>query len=113
MTGLLEVEVTCPDADVARDIARACLSARLAACANILPGVESLFHWQGDIAAEGEALLRLKSQEAHFDALAAMIARHHPYDLPAITALSVRRAGPRVQGWVEAETGGRAAAESL
>lgn len=113
MSDLVEVEVTCPDIATARNVARACLEARLAACANILPGVESLFHWEGEIAGEAEVLLRLKAQSARFDALAEVITRAHPYDLPAIVALAVRHAGPGVQAWVENETGGRPAGESV
>ncbi len=100
---LIELEVTCPDTDSARAVARAVLQARLAACANIVTGVESLFHWQGRIDSETEALLRLKAPASAFDALCAVITRHHPYDLPAITALAVARAGPGVGDWVAAE----------
>jgi periplasmic divalent cation tolerance protein len=103
MTELIEVEVTCPDEDSARHVARAALDARLVACANILPGVESLFHWQGQIDSETEVLLRMKAAGAHFDALCAIITGHHPYDLPAITALPVAAIGPGVADWVATE----------
>lgn len=101
---LYEVEVTCPDDDTARIIARACLAARLVACANILPEVESLFHWQGQIDSETETLLRLKTPAAHFDAVCALIKTHHPYSLPAIVALPVAAMGPGVADWVKGET---------
>lgn len=103
MTGLIEVEVTCPDKDCARAIARAALNARLVACANLLTGVESLFHWQGQIDSETETLLRMKAPAAHFDALCVLVAQHHPYTLPAITALPISHAAPGVSEWVAAE----------
>lgn len=103
MTGLIEVEVTCPDDDSARQIARAALGARLVACANMLPGLESLFHWQGQIDSETEVLLRMKAPAAAFDALCKLIAAHHPYELPAITALPVTAIGPGVAEWVAEE----------
>jgi periplasmic divalent cation tolerance protein len=103
MTGLIEVEVTCPDEDSARQIARAALEARLVACANILAGVESLFHWQGQIDSETEVLLRMKASAARFDAICTVISEHHPYELPAITALPLAAIGPGVAEWVAAE----------
>lgn len=103
MTGLIEVEVTCPDEDSARQIARAALGARVVACANILAGVESLFHWQGQIDSESEVLLRMKAPDARFDAICAVITDHHPYELPAITALPLAAIGPGVADWVATE----------
>ncbi len=99
-----EVEVTCPDKDSARAIAKACLKARLVACANILPKVESLFCWQGQIDSESEALLRMKTPAHLFDAACEVIRRHHPYDLPAIVALPLQAIGPGVADWIASET---------
>lgn len=103
MTGVIEVEVTCPDEDSARTIARAALQARLVACANILPGLESLFHWQGQIDSESEVLLRMKAPATRFDALCTVISAHHPYELPAITALPLSAIGPGVDDWIAEE----------
>ena len=104
MTGLLEVEVTCPDAEVASAIARACIEARLAACAQVWPGLRSLFSWQGAVADEAEVALRLKTTEARFDALAACIRALHPYEVPAIQGLPVTAATDDFADWVRAET---------
>lgn len=104
----IEVEVTCPDVAIARHLARAVLEAGLVACANILPGVESFYHWQGRIESDGEVLLRLKARLGAFDALAALITRLHPYDLPAIVALPVIASGPGYETWLrDSTTGGR------
>ncbi len=100
----LEVEVTCPDEDSARAIATACLKARLIACANILPRVESLFCWQGQIDSETESLLRMKTPASNFAIACEMIHKHHPYALPAIVALPLRAMGPGVADWIAAET---------
>lgn len=99
-----EVEVTCPDKDSARAIATACLKARLVACANLLPKVESLFCWQGQIDSESEILLRLKTPARNFDATCEVICTHHPYTLPAIVALPIQAMGPGVAGWIASET---------
>jgi len=100
---LFEVEVTCPDKDSARAVATACLRARLVACANILPKVESLFCWQGQIDSESETLLRMKTPARHFDAVCKVIRDNHPYALPAIVALPVQAMGPGVADWVAQE----------
>ena len=99
-----EVEVTCPDKDSARAIATACLKHRLVACANILPKVESLFCWQGQIDSESEALLRMKTPAHRFDAVCRMVGKHHPYALPAIVAMPLQALGPGVAEWIAAET---------
>ena len=100
---LFEVEVTCPDKDSARSVATACLRARLIACANILPRVESLFCWQGQIDSESETLLRMKTPVRHFDSVCKVIRENHPYTLPAIVALPVQAMGPGVADWVTQE----------
>ena len=100
---LLEVEVTCPDKESARTIAAACLKARLVACANLLPKVESLFCWHGQIDSETEVLLRMKTPKPNFEAVCTRIRTHHPYALPAITALPVAALGPGVAAWVTTE----------
>lgn len=103
MTGLIEVEVTCPDEESARKIACAALQARLVACASMLPGVESLFHWQGQIDSETEVLVRMKATASRFDELCDVIVAHHPYALPAITALPLAAIGPGVANWIATE----------
>lgn len=107
----LEVEVNCPDRGSAMEIARACVDARLAACATVSAAVESVYHWKGAIESAPEVTLRLKSRSALFDALTALIVRHHPYDLPAIVALPVAATGPGTLDWLRAETGAPAASE--
>ncbi len=101
---LYEVEVTCPDKESAREIARACLQARLIACANLLPKVESLFWWQGQIDSESEVLLRMKTPAANFAAVCSKIGASHPFELPAIIALPAQGMGPGVADWVAEET---------
>lgn len=99
----LSISVTCPDAETARKIARAALEARLVACANILPGVESHFWWEGQLCSEAEVLLLFKTTETHRAALTTLIAQTHPYDLPAIT-WSQDGASGDLLAWIEAET---------
>ncbi len=103
MPDLIEVAVTCPDARVAEDIAAAAVAARLAACGNVLPGVRSVFRWEGAVETGTEALLLLKTTEAGRDALVALVAERHPYDLPVIHWRRDTATGD-VAAWLAGET---------
>ncbi|MDJ0860308.1 MAG: divalent-cation tolerance protein CutA [Dinoroseobacter sp.] len=99
----LSVSVTCPDIETARSIARSALERKLVACANVLPGVESHFWWEGQVSHESEVLLVLKTTDAHRAHLVALVAQEHPYDLPALT-WSADGAPDAVTDWIAAET---------
>jgi periplasmic divalent cation tolerance protein len=86
---MIHVTTTCDRMETARRLATLALEARLAACANITPGIVSLFHWQGSLAEETETSVTFKTTEASRDALVALLEREHPYDLPVITWESV------------------------
>lgn len=100
---MLHLTTTCPNLDTARSLARAALAARLAACANIVPGVLSLFHWQGVVEEEGEVQITFKTTAEARDRLVALIAAEHPYDLPVITWEAVE-ATPEAAAWLREET---------
>ena len=101
---LLDVHVTCPDAATAEAIGRAALEARLCACAQVGAPIRSLYWWQGAIVEDDEVPLVMKTSARHFDAIAALVTRLHPYDVPAVTAHPVARAGRGVPEWVAEET---------
>jgi periplasmic divalent cation tolerance protein len=102
---MIHVTTTCPDLDCARKLAGAVVQARLAACANVTPGVRSLFHWQGHIEEEEEVSLTLKIQAEHRAAVVEMLEDQHPYDLPVITWEEVGST-PDAEAWLREETGG-------
>lgn len=99
----LHLSVTCPDEETARLLGRRALSARLVACANILPGLSSLYWWQGTLCEDSEAILSFKTLERHRPALTALITQGHPYDLPAITWTEVGMSD-ELADWVRTET---------
>ncbi|MDD9717684.1 divalent-cation tolerance protein CutA [Dinoroseobacter sp. PD6] len=101
----LHLSVTCPDVETAKLLGRRALSARLVACANVLPGVSSLYWWQGTLCEDAEVLLSFKTLERHRTALAALIAQGHPYELPAITWVPVAMSDD-LAAWITAETEG-------
>ena len=96
--------VTVPDADTGARIARALLEERLAACINLVPGVRSLYRWQGSIADEAEVLMLIKASDERCDALAARVKDLHPYDLPEVIALPVVGGSLAYLDWVIAES---------
>ena len=73
---------TCPDAEVAERIADALVAERLAACVNILPGLRSVYRWQGAVERADEVLLLVKTTPDRVATVAALVAALHPYELP-------------------------------
>jgi len=100
----LLIITNCPNETTANAIALAVVEARLAACANILPRVQSIYHWQGVVESAAEVPLWMKSTAAAYPALEAKIRELHPYEIPEIIALPVTRALPAYLNWVAAET---------
>ena len=79
---------------------------RLAACANVVPGVRSIYRWMGEINEDSEVLLTLKTREDFVESLYTAIVANHPYQQPAIEVLALAGAGRGVAAWIRAETGG-------
>jgi|ERR1035437_5987376 periplasmic divalent cation tolerance protein len=94
------VLVTAPDVKTARQLARAALEARLIACANLIPKIESHYWWQGKSMIGAEVLLILKTTTARLAALEKLISDKHPYDTPEFLVLPISRGNQRYLDWV-------------
>lgn len=94
------VLVTAPDRGVARDLARRALQARLVACANLVPGIESHYWWQGRLERGREILIFFKTRAAKLAALERLVLEHHPYDTPEIICVPLTRGTPRYLQWI-------------
>jgi periplasmic divalent cation tolerance protein len=94
------VLVTAPDMKTARQLARAALEARLIACANLVPKIESHYRWQGKSMIGAEVLLILKTTTARLAALEKLICAKHPYDTPEFLVLSISHGNQRYLDWV-------------
>lgn len=103
MTALL-VLCTCPDRESARALARSLVEARLAACVNLISGVESVYRWKGEIERSEEVQLLVKTHAGRFDALRAHVLAQHPYELPEILAVPIHSGLERYLAWIEEET---------
>jgi periplasmic divalent cation tolerance protein len=93
------VLVTAPDIQVARKLARAALKQKLAACANLIPSLESHYWWQGKIETGKEILILFKTTRGNLPALEKLILNEHPYDTPEFIALTPSAATPRYLKW--------------
>lgn len=107
MTLAVMLYTTWPDAQTAEKVAAEAVAERLAACANILGPLRSVYRWQGAIEQSAEVPVLFKTVAARAEALAAFIAERHPYETPAILALDVREDGthPAFLQWLESEAG--------
>lgn len=96
------VLVTTPNLTTARKLARAALEARLVACANLVPRLESHYWWQGKLEQSAEVLLLLKTRRTHLAALEKLILSQHPYDTPEFLALPLSTGTDRYLDWLRA-----------
>ncbi len=101
------VYVTAPSLAEAESLARLAVEGRLAACANILPAMRSLYWWQGRLEGADEAVLLLKTTEALVPALTKALTEAHSYDCPCVVALPIASGNPDFLRWIEAETAPR------
>ena len=100
MTDVRVVLVTCPHAEAAAGLARTLVEERLAACGNILPGLRSIYRWEGEVQDEPEVLLLLKTTAARFEALRERVVALHPYEVPEVIALAVDAGHAPYLAWV-------------
>lgn len=94
---------TAPDPDAAAVIARSLLDEKLIACANILPGVTSMYRWEGEVRTDGEVLVVLKSVRGVEEALTRRLIEVHPYDVPELLVLDADRGSEAYLEWVRGE----------
>ena len=96
------VLVTAPDLKTARALAKAALPARLIACANIIPKIESHYWWEGKIESGAEVLLVLKTTTGKLAALERLVLKKHPYDTPEFLVLPLRAGTKKYLAWLAA-----------
>ena len=106
MTDLVVILVTTASAEEAERIGKALVEERLAACANLVPGIRSFFFWEGRLNDEGEALLILKSKATLLPKIEARVKELHSYQVPEVIALPILSGSAQYLKWVEEELGG-------
>lgn len=98
------VYVTAPSVKAAERIGTAVVEEGLAACANVLGGVRSVFRWQGKVQRVREAILIMKTRKSRVAALTRRIKALHTYDVPCVVALPIVGGNDAFLDWVGAET---------
>jgi periplasmic divalent cation tolerance protein len=94
------VLVTAPDLKIARRLAKCALQAKLIACANLVPKLESHYWWQGKLESGAEVLMLLKTQRTNLRKLEALVLAEHPYDTPEFIVLRIDSGSEKYLAWL-------------
>ena len=97
--------MTAASVEEAKSIGRVLVEERLAACVNVIPGMVSVYRWEGALEEAEEAVLIAKTRVTSFDELARRVAEIHPYDTPCAIRLDVAGGLPPFLDWIASETG--------
>jgi periplasmic divalent cation tolerance protein len=95
------VLVTCPDRDSAEAVAGHLVAEGLAACVNIVPGISSVYQWQGKIEQDDELLLIIKTHVQRLAALTKAVQAVHPYELPEVVAVPITEGLDGYLNWID------------
>ena len=104
MAEFVFVYMTASTPEEARAIGRRLVEERLAACVNLLPGMESIYRWQGGIETAQETVLIAKTRAVLVDQLSARVRELHSYDCPCVVALPIAAGNPAYLRWIGDET---------
>jgi len=104
MADALELHVTMPDRERATALARALVDEGLAACVNIVPGVKSIYRWEGRLQEDDEVLCLIKTRPAVFERARARLLELHPYEVPEIIGFTVDDGSPAYLDWLKKST---------
>ena len=102
--GHVIIFVTAASDQEAATIGRTLVEEGLAACANIIPQIRSIYRWKGEIWDERETLIMIKSREALFEKIRSRVKELHSYEIPEITAITVEKGDAAYLQWIEAVT---------
>jgi periplasmic divalent cation tolerance protein len=100
MTDKRLVLTTAANLSEARSLAQALVQRRVAACVNIVPGIESIYRWEGKVETTGEYLLLIKTTEVCFEQVRGTIQELHSYDLPECISLPVTEGSLAYLQWI-------------
>jgi len=98
------VLVTAGSAEIAETIGRSLVEERLAACVNLLPGIRSIYRWEGKVAEDAEWLLVVKTRRSRFAALAERVRSLHSYEVPEVIALEIVEGSKPYLDWLLRES---------
>ncbi len=91
---------TCPNSEVANNLARRVIKQQLAACVNIIPNIQSVYRWNGKIENDNESLLIIKTTQSKLVELEYFIQEHHPYDTPEFIVVNIESGSQNYLNWI-------------
>ncbi|KAJ8551147.1 hypothetical protein K7X08_000517 [Anisodus acutangulus] len=98
------VYVTVPNKESGKKLAGSIVKKKLAACVNRVPGVESVYEWQGEVQTDSEELLIIKTKESLLEALTEHVKANHEYDVPEVIAMPIVGGNPQYLEWLKNST---------
>ena len=98
------VLVTAGSEEEGRKISRVLVEEQAVACVNLLPGIRSIFQWEGEVKEEQEVLLVAKTVSGAFERVTSLVRANHSYDVPEIIALSIQDGFSEYMTWVRKTT---------
>jgi len=104
MSDELIVLVTTSNAEEAARIADVLVSERLAACVNTVPGIESIYRWEGKVTRDHESLMIIKTTAERYDELERRVKELHNYSTPEVIALKIERGSEQYLNWLRDST---------
>ena len=105
MTDKIIVFSACGSAEEAKKLARHLVETRAAACVNVIPGIYSVFHWEGKLDEASEWMLIIKSTRERLEALKAELRKMHSYLVPEVVAMPIVDGSAEYLEWVDREVG--------
>ena len=102
MSDVRIVLITAPDREAAATLGRALVEERLAACANLVPQITSIYRWEGAVQEDSEALMIIKTSAGRVAALTERVLELHPYEMPEVLVLPVESGAAAYLDWVRA-----------
>lgn len=96
---------TCPDYPTGIKLANTLVDEGLAACINLVPGITSIYQWQGERQQGTETLMVIKTRQDRYMAIQNRIKGLHPYELPEIISVPIHKGLPQYLQWVDDTTG--------
>ncbi|CAK9163601.1 unnamed protein product [Ilex paraguariensis] len=98
------VYVTVPNKEAGKKLAESIVKEKLAACVNRVPGIESVYQWQGEIQTDSEELLIIKTRESLLEALTEHVKANHEYEVPEVIAMPIIGGSLQYLEWVKNST---------
>ncbi len=100
MEKIITIICTVPDFKTGKDIGEKLVSENLISCVNIIPGITSIYRWQGKICSDNEVILFMKSRLSLFDKIDSRVQELHPYDVPEVISMDIDNASNPYHEWI-------------